>query len=172
MTRFVDDRPRRALVEGLPVISEEAPQKVTLITSPMFFLQRDKNWMPRVGEFAETVLEGLLAKRPEGVVMVVLHTSTEWMRERMEAAGFRIFLVKEGEASETTIRLKQTLLDLGIRFRPIRNTRTVSYLNIHKFARNNLVAVGADDYATLGIEPEKEITFQDMVKKRARKAWP
>jgi hypothetical protein len=95
------------------------------------------------------------------------------MREHLEVVPFlRIFRMKDGAVGETTVRLKNMLLELGVKFRPIRNARAMSYLNIDKFARGGLTVIRSDDYDKIGITPEKEVTFQDLVKKRRRSAWP
>ena len=150
---------------------------VVLIASGDFFLQRDKKMEPREGEFASKVLEALTAQQREQpqarAIVVCLHDQQKWMKPHLEGIPFlRVFRMKDGAVGETTVRLKNMLIELGVKFRPTRNARAMSYLNLDKFARGGLTMIRSDDYDKIGIEPEKEVTFQDLVKKRRRSAWP
>lgn len=177
MGDFRDDKvPAAKRMLAIKALQDDSSEvgEILLIASGEFFLQRDKKMEPKK-EFAPKVLEALVAQQkslPSRHVVVCLHESQDWMRPYLESAGVEIFRVKDGQLGETMVRLKARLQKLGVKFRPIRNSRAVSYLNIDRFAMGKLRVIRPDDYEGAGIEPEKEVTFLDMAKKRRRDAWP
>jgi hypothetical protein len=128
-------------------------------------------------EFSAATLSALHAAHPDTIFVVCVGQDWQefWeiLEKPPEGMDVRLFRLDEDAAGETSARLRAMLVGLGVRFKPIRNPRTVSYLNIHKFILDDTCCVvGRDEYEKLGIDPDKELTFQDMANKRARSAWP
>ena len=167
---FADDIVRR---RGLVKSDDEerTPTKnVVVVQSPAFFMKRDKENHP-TREFSERVFQEFSLKFEDAHVIVCVDDPNEaWAKEHLSA--LEIFRVHFAEANQTTIRLRARLQDLGIRFKVTRNSRQMSFLNLDRFALDPYLSVGADDYLAMEIEPEKELTFQDMVAKRRRNSWP
>ncbi len=180
MTDLVDDNPHRVLL-GLPKPAEHLDVKgVFFYPDPRFFMKRDKVGIHRA-EMHTEVLAELATVHPGVAHLVCFPVDYLWLLEEMEPAAQAVglsltsFRVFEGAAGETTLRLRKHLASLGIAFKPIRNLRAVSYLNIHKFVSDTekrFSCVGIDSHATLGVTPHKDPTFQELVQKRRRDAWP
>jgi hypothetical protein len=152
--------------------------KLLLFAHPAFFTQRDKDMKPR-DEYADGILRQLKDKYEGATFVVCLSPDYEWLRDKIDSSedakglDLRFFKIRFDAAGETTLRLRELLKRLGIRLRPIRNPRSVSFLNIHQFVVDErFQLVQSDDYDKLGVAPEKELTFDDMVKKRRQAAWP
>lgn len=174
---FLDDRPRRISVASQVTTSEN---RVFLIHSPNFFAQRGKKMEP-LPEFSDKVFEDLVSQDKGDTYIVLLDTRkltevetiVKELKKRCSSnVDLRIFEMNMLQIGDTISRLKNLLQGIGLRFTPIRNPRTVSPLNIYKFVQGDrMVVVKDDDYAKFGIEPDKELTFQDMVKRRKQSAW-
>jgi hypothetical protein len=165
---FTNDRaPRR----GVATTGAATP-KTVVVTSPAFFAKRDKKMKP-LPEFSGELMQRLAAAHPGSHVLVLMHK--EWMafKQPLLDAGAHTFDINLDDIGATMERLVQELRMLGVQFRPIRNIRTVSPLKLKTFIRaETCLVVDQDDYEKAGVTPDKEITFQDMVKKRVRAAWP
>ncbi len=177
MSDFVNDRPSRGtFVPQTPQTASSG--HIFIIQSPYFFCRRGKN-MEQTDEFSDKVIEELV-ERDKGSTYILLCVGkgAGLVKSLKESAAFkkidmRFFPVNTGAAGDTITRLRHFLTNMGVSFKPIRNLRTVSTLNIHKFVKYHLVTfVEEDDYAALGISPDKELTFQDRVQQRKRVAWP
>ena len=152
---------------------KELPKHVVMIASSGFFSTRGKK-MEVEGVFSPETADALVAKYPDTSFIVCIHPSADpgFAEGFAQYPALRPFKIKKGAAGETTLRLKALLQDLGVRFKPIRNARAVSYLNISSFTAKPMTVYMHDDYEKAGIEPDKKQTFTDMSKKRRAAAWP
>ncbi len=176
MTKFGSDY---AANRGLKSQGETAKREyhpVRLFSDIEFFCKRDKDNKP-LKEFSERVWRDTLAECEGQHLIVCIEKATNWMREFFEGqpknGRFEFFNVKYTNAAETTLRLRARLEEMGMQFRPIRNTRSVSFLNIHKFIHTgDFMTFGLDDHATVNVKVDKELTFQDLAAQRRSNAWP
>lgn len=172
MVDFMMDKPRR---RGLAAaVKEEAGTEIYLISSAEFFSFRSKDMTP-TGEFSQAIVDQLLAKYPLATFVVYCTPSCAPIRAALDALQnpcIRTFESDPQNVGDTAVKLKSFLTSLGVRFKPIRNPRTVSVLNISRFVvGGTLQCITRDDYDKLGIEPDKELTFADMAKQRRKNAW-
>jgi hypothetical protein len=53
-----------------------------------------------------------------------------------------------------------------------RDARRLSWLNIGEFISDDRVrVVGGNDYEKAGVEPDKDLSFNDLAKIRSKKSW-
>jgi hypothetical protein len=174
MVDFVQDRRRRLTTPQAPAMKVSG--RVYLILSANFFAKRGKKMEP-TAEFSDTVLQEL-SKRDNGDTYVVLYgdeapasllTALEAKKGTLDV---RLFQLDAKQVGDTMLKLKKLLQDLGLKFSPVREIRTVSHINISKFVQGDrLVTIASDDYKKFGFDPDKELTFQDKVERRKRAAW-
>lgn len=169
-----DSAPRRKLSGVKPTSNNK--QSVYLILSPVFFSRRGKQMEP-LDEFSEEVYSNLV-DGDKGSTYIILHKQEDLPSVvlqnlvKKDGLDMRFFEIDSAQVGDTISRLKNLLQSLGLRLCPMRNPRTVSPLNIQKFVQGDrLTTVKDDDYAIFGIAPDKELTFQDMVKKRKQSSW-
>ena len=170
---WIDERPKRKFRAKNP----DQKKKLILVTDAAVFAARDKKNQPKQ-EFSAKIVEQLKESRhADALFFVCLSPAWEIFREPLEASGlnvviFRLMLDKIGD---TMVRLRRELQSNGVKFKPIRNPRTVSHLVIDRFIRDDsCLVVHADgtEYGKLSIQPDKELTFMDKARARKRKsAW-
>ena len=173
---FSDRASRRKLATGDSVseIMRPSSGRVLFISNAAFFAQRGKK-METKKEFSEDVLTQLTEKFRGDTVIVAMDPAWDIFEKPLEDADFdlRIFKHSVGSVGETTQRLIALLKGLGIRLKRIRNIRTVAPQAIYRFVDDeNFIYLEGSDYEKMGIDPDKELTFQDMAKKRERSSWP
>jgi len=166
---FLNDRPFRKPLDEVPEKVTES-LRVYLFASGTFFLERDKDMLPFGEVPSQKVVDQV--KMMQGHKIIYLNEPHHFLAEPLEEQGFEV--VKDNAASviATIAFLKQRLQELGIRFKPSKNPREMSALNLTKFAVGPLTIVKANDYTEIGITPDKEKTFQDFAEQRKADAWP
>jgi hypothetical protein len=146
---------------------DEVQKKVFLFSSIEFFCKRDRDMKP-LQEISQRIVDEVCEHPVHNIVC--LTPKDHWAREQLKAV-LELFDL-DCEPIAATSALKKRLMELGIRFKPV-NPRQMTYLNLYTFAVNNmLTCILKDDYAKVEIEPDKEVTFQDLVQKRKRDGWP
>lgn len=177
MGNFADDMaPRRGLVNSTKT-KEVDLRPVILFTDIDFFTSRDKDGKPK-GEWSSKVWDQVVEKFLNGENRVIICVDDElgkWANGNFITGhhdDLIIFNIKAGSATENTLRLQVTLQSLGLKMKTIRNKRTVSFLNIHKYVQGNLAYYSADDYEKADVQMDKELTFADMASQRRSSAWP
>ena len=176
MTDVFGAAPSRKLSKASSGYTRPATGKIIFVSNAALFAQRGKK-MEVKKEFSQGILDQLVAKYPSDTFIVCTDGSYSVFDEYLENAKSRIdlrtFKISENSLGETTTRLIALLKGLGVRFKRIRNPRSVHYRTIYKFIDDdNFLYVEASDYDLLGISPDKELTFNDMAKKRERASWP
>jgi hypothetical protein len=174
---FVDDMaPRRGLFSSEKK-KEVDLRPVILFTDVDFFAERDKDGKPK-GRWSAKVWDQVVEKFLNGEHRLIICVDDElgkWAKGNFVAEhhdDLTVFTIKPGSATENTLRLQITLQSLGLKMKTIRNKRTVSFLNIHKYVVGGLSYYAADDYEKAGVAIDKELTFSDMVSQRKSSAWP
>lgn len=169
MGSLLDDRPHRKMVSLKESSEQTIVKKVLLFTKPAFFCKRDRDMKPEQ-EISQRVIDDVRQTGAHCVVLVV--SDDDWMKEQLTQAGLDLFYINSIRPVVSAKSLKNYLVKLGVQFSYIRDFRQVTWLNMSKFTVNNILEViRQDDYAKLGIKPDKEVTFQDMANDRKRGAW-
>ncbi len=172
MSDLLNDYPLRRSLK-----TKAESRVVFFITDLDIFMKRDERMKVKPAEVSPVIIDALKAKWP-GATYVVILTPEQANHPAVSIGShgldnFHKYVVNPNQVGETTAGLIKFLKDLRIEFTPIRNPRTVSYLNIDKFIKSpKLTKIEANDYDKLGIEPDKDPSFQDLAKKRLRDAWP
>lgn len=169
MSSLFNDRPhRKALITGSPA-DRDAYLQVYLFTKPTFFCKRDRDMKPEK-DVSQKVIKAVAAKGAHCVILVT--EEDDWMKKDLVDAGFELFYINATRPVVSAKSLKNHLTSLGVRFSFMKDPRQVTWLNMSKYAVNNsLLCIRPDDYEILDIQPDKEVTFQDMANERKSGAW-
>jgi len=171
MSDLLNERPKRKIL-GNPISNSS---DVVYFVSTSLFMKRGKK-MEVTNEISTDTISALSTLYPNSIFLIMALPANKELAERIYSSkgslDIRIFNVDETNIRDTNLRLKKALEGLGLQLFHIKNPRTVSYLNIHKFVVDSkLVRIEPDDYASLKISPEKEATFEDLARVRRKKAW-
>lgn len=168
---LLDDRPYRRMVSASP--AKTPSRKIYLFSSVEFFQKRDRDMNPKK-EISSLILDEVCERLDIHRIVCVREDDDDWIRESLKDYPLEQFLISKKSPIQGTSGLKIRLKELGVQFRPVQNPRQMTYLNFHKFVVNDdvLTCFLKDDYAKFGIDPDKEVTFQDLVQKRKREGWP
>jgi hypothetical protein len=170
MSSFAEDIAQNRGIKTKEPTKPSAP--VVLVTDAKFFARRDKDNIP-IEEFSQRTWDGLFANCAEHRIVICIADEDSWIRDHVQPGDrWEFFRIKYDSIGETTIRLRVVLSDLGLQFRPIRNPRTVSFLNIQKFVVGDFTLLGTDDHEKVGLAPDKDLSFQDLANLRRKSAWP
>lgn len=173
MSNLLNDKPiRKLLGRGLQTsLTKQDPP--FLIKSAAFFSKRNKDATSKA-EFSESVYTQLLDKYHNTKFFVVTSGDDGWLWESLTAKDCSVVcpitwdVDNRGTCMDNLI---EVLRANGVRFN-IKNVRTVGLSNIQKFViDNSMVVVEDNDYSKFGILPDKELSFEDMWKKRTKRAW-
>ena len=170
MGSLFNDRPVRRL--SLEDDEDLRPSSacVHLFLDPRFFCQRDRDMRPEEGKMSQRILSTVATSDAHCIVLMA--AADQRYQEPLEAAGFDLFHMNPQQSVVSAKMLKQKLIELGIRFKYIDNPRRLTWLNMHEFvAAGEIQSFARDDYEKYGIEPDKEVTFQDLADRRKKNAW-
>jgi hypothetical protein len=167
--RFFDDKPDREFA------CKPAPVgKPVVVVNSLFFTKRGETPDQRLTEFSQKMWDEFLQRFAEHHIVLVI-PPCGWLGHRVEEfakLGINSLVVNSTDVLDTSSRLRAMLEDFGIHLRP-GTERQVSYSNASRYVTaGTLVYVGPDAFAVAGVEPDKEKTFEDMVRERQRTAWP
>jgi hypothetical protein len=180
MSSLFDDLPARNFKfsdddEKLKLTTE----RLLVILGPIFFAKRDKdNKAERPYVRSEIVWQQVEARWDRVVTLMGVDDQRLQQGYQQLVMGDRkihidAVTVDTTDIGASTQRVIDYLRGRGIRMALPRNRRTVSWVNLQKFvsAGQSVTFVGEDDHVSIGVEPEKELTFKDLADKRARSGW-
>lgn len=171
---ILDDNARRRPVAHVATVAAKkstakAFKKLLIVTLPAFFAQRDiKNQVK--GTPSVRVMEQIKEKFDTVLVFI---SAKDLESHRDYFAGVDTCVIDATAVTESLERLTRKLMDdYGVEAAFPKNNRTVSWLNIGKYIYDKRVTVvGQNDHAVIGIDPDKEFSFQEMRRQRRRDGW-
>ena len=173
---FLDDKvsPARRSLYGRSIVAED-DLDIVVITAGSFFQQRGQE-LDVLRGYSDKIHNALLHQQenvyPRRQLVVCVYDSEQWMVERLEQIPrLHLFTMYVGSFGETIVRLRALLQGFGVIFKPVRNLRAMSHLNLEKYALGGLRVVTADAYDRLGLTPDKEETFAELAARRGRNGW-
>lgn len=150
--------------------------KLIIIRFAAFFSKRSK-----VGdvtkEFSTKIADSLLKEYNPSQILVLVEPELANFLDNLNSYGFNTISVNLNDVLRTTTELITLLTSYRVKLKATTNiklrARAVSYLNIQNYVIDDSVLfVGEDDYQKLGINQDKDLSFEDFITKRKRDAWP
>ena len=160
--------------------------KPTLFVSdPRLFARRNKvNSVIYPIEWSEQMVRDTVAKWEAICVFTTLRTLTselelehvEDFKKFIKGLGINSITVTTSDSKNVEVatkEIKECIINLGGRFRPPKNPREVTYINARRyFDAPHITFVGMNGHKKVGIEIEKERSFNDCQKlRKKRSSW-
>jgi hypothetical protein len=184
---ILDDNPVRRFAFNPPRITHESNSsepdvvpKVLIVYESNFFMKRGPHG-DVLGEFSQKLFDEVMNSDWKHIVLLFPKAAyLDALQQAVIANEKRIQLVEldADNVSNTmtslisTIRLK---CKINLQWKPRISLRNVSWLNLGTAIDPRscqIQCVGADDQHCIGLEPDKEPSFQEFANKRSRAAWP
>ena len=165
----------RAAHRGLRhVVSEAKPattiNKILVITS-LKFLQRRASDNSPLHEISTKVVEQMLAQYDQIIVFSL--NEKESFSSIPSVPNLMVCIIDRDTVFESMRRVVLLLKQqFQVDVKMPKDPRRLSWLNIGEYISDERVrVVGADDYQKACIEPDKDLSFNDLTKIRAKKSW-
>lgn len=143
-----------------------------LVKDANFFSKRNKDLTSKA-EFSELVFNEFITKYTNRNIFVISTSVDSWLWEALKDKNLNCIHPLSWNPETRGYDMDNvlgTLKSNGVRFN--NKGRTASLINIENYVLDNsLIVVEGNDYSKLGITPDKELSFEDMWKKRSRRGW-
>jgi hypothetical protein len=159
--------------------------KTLVVSDASFFLRRTKhNEIPPEGsqEWSELMVRQAAKKWPQVIIFELASqyptptsmegfSSLEAFVDSLDVSNVKVITYEQQELDKVTAFWKECLVELGAKIKPARNPREVTYLNLDKWIdAPHITWAGQNGHKQAKIEIDKPATFEELQKKRKKKA--
>ena len=166
----------RSVSRRLHTVSTETamPYSKLLILRTAGFLQRQSSTGELLPQISEKMLQQLMDKYDHVVVLRQRNTRVKSVElEIPPHAKMTVIDVDIGDVASSMWKVVQILKhEFQVTFNLPQQLRRISWQNIGSFITDERVrTAGTNDHASVGIELDKDLSFQDMANLRSKKSW-
>lgn len=144
--------------------------RVLIVTSADFFRHRTSS-MSVTDRFSEKVLEAVLNK----CELLIVFSQLSDLQASQHLSGndrIKLCVIDRDNVAVTQDRIVHLFIMCKIKVNFPRIRREFSWLKIKQYIQDpTVLVVGENDYKEIQIEPDKDLSFKELVQQRKRTGW-